>query len=625
VCSGDTDSRPNTLEHREFAAGLRVQTPARPVLKAAPSDPYASSDSKDPMIHRNSVPAFFSLALLSALAACSANFESAAEQQALLTPSNPVLIPGTTPAPDCGSTQYTLSSGVAYASGAGHLLDVYVPKAGNAPRPLVIWVHGGGWQSGDRTQVLQMKRMACHGYAVASIDYRLSTAAKFPAQAHDVKGAIRFLRANATQFGVDPDKFALAGSSAGGHLAAVAGLSSGVPSLEGTLGNATISSKVQAIVDWYGPTDLSKMDAQLAAQGFCPPSNHGSADSPEGKLLGCAPSATTCAAQVTRANPLTYADSSDPPTLILHGERDCTSPLAGSEALSVKLRDAGALVRFQVVQGAEHGGPEWVTAPVQDAVSGFLDEVFAAPPTPVVDCSAFKVTGDARSANGATWIYTSTDEGVAYSMTGALFQPAASAGKQPGVVLNHGRNASPVSFWRAAGTRLRGWGLNVIAPQLTHSDANTPALQPAGGDGASTANVLRAHKARDLLSCVNVDMTRVGVYGHSMGAFATGQLLGTFPTSFKAAAHTAGGAGTGINLTKPDVAAKIRTPYQFHHGKDDAVVNYSADVELDRILTASGSVHDFRSYEAMNHDLIRINDIVFTAVQAWYRTHGLIP
>jgi dienelactone hydrolase len=202
-------------------------------------------------------------------------------------------------------------------------------------------------------------------------------------------------------------------------------------------------------------------------------------------------------------------------------------------------------------------------------------------------------------------------------MTGALFRPAASASKQPG--------ASPTSFWRSAGTRLRGWGLNVMAPQLTHSDTDTPALQPAGGDGASTANVLRAHKARDLLSCINVDMARVGVYGHSMGAFATGQLLGTFPTSFKAAAHTAGGAGTGINLTKPNVAAKIRTPYQFHHGKDDAVVSYNAALELDRILTASGSVHDFRSYEAMNHDLIRINDTVFTAVQAWYRTHGLLP
>lgn len=266
---------------------------------------------------------------------------------------------------------------LSYAAGADHQLDLYRPATSLAPLPTVVWIHGGGWQSGSRLQAEQARRLVCKGYAVASIDYRLSGTAKFPAQIHDVKAAIRFLRANAAAYGLDATRFATFGSSAGGHLASLAATSAGIAALEDlSQGNASTSSAVQAAVAWYGPTDLGRMDAQLLAQGCAPGSaSHGQATSAESKFLGCTVNDPGCAATINAANPITYVGAATPPVYLLHGTTDCTVPNAQSDLLKAAIDAAGRCATKRNLVGAGHGGPEWQSAPPQNAAASFLDAV----------------------------------------------------------------------------------------------------------------------------------------------------------------------------------------------------------------------------------------------------------
>lgn len=258
------------------------------------------------------------------------------------------------------------------------VLDLYRPAQSAGALATVVWIHGGGWQSGSRAQVEQARWLACSGYAVASVEYRLSGEAVFPAQVHDVKAAIRFLRANASSYGLDPDRIAVFGSSAGGHLASLVALSGGVEALEDlSQGNPATSSRVRAGVDFYGPTDFADMDAAILAPGsLCPASraSHGRADSPESRLLGCAVADPACASRVAQANPITYVDASDPPLLVMHGSEDCTVPPAQSTRLVDALRTSGCF-EHRNVAGAEHGGPAWTTEDVQNEVVAFLGKV----------------------------------------------------------------------------------------------------------------------------------------------------------------------------------------------------------------------------------------------------------
>lgn len=155
---------------------------------------------------------------------------------------------------------------VAYAStSAAQKLDIYLP-AGNGPFPVVVVIHGGGFMVGDKANPALGDALLDAGYAVASVNYRLAAEAKYPAQIQDVKAAVRFLRANAAKYNLDPRRFAAFGQSAGGNLAATLGTSCGVAALEGAeLGHADQSSCVQAVVDWFGPTDFLQMDKQLFA------------------------------------------------------------------------------------------------------------------------------------------------------------------------------------------------------------------------------------------------------------------------------------------------------------------------------------------------------------------------
>ncbi len=242
---------------------------------------------------------------------------------------------------------------------ARNKLDLYLPKS-EKPVPLVIWIHGGAWEAGSKNDCPALF-LTEKGYAVASVNYRLSQHAVFPAQIEDCKAAVRYLRANAKTYSLDPEQFGAWGSSAGGHLVALLGTSGGVRELEGQGGNSAESSAVQAVVDFFGPTDFTKMGG-----------SHDRAQSPESKLLGGAVPDNKDKAAI--ANPITYVDRADPPFLILHGDKDQTVPYNQSELLEAALKKAKVAVEFETVKGAGHGGPAFQAAAKQKQVEEFFAE-----------------------------------------------------------------------------------------------------------------------------------------------------------------------------------------------------------------------------------------------------------
>jgi acetyl esterase/lipase len=211
-----------------------------------------------------------------------------------------------------------------------------------------------------------------NGYAAASINYRLSGEATFPANIEDVKAAVRYLRANAVDLGVDPDRFAIVGESAGAHLALLLGMTSGVAPLEGDLGTTGVSSAVQAVVSYYGFSDLRVRSQQLADQG-CPADDHGGTTS-EGAMLGAEPSTDTGRALATQASPITYVDASDPPTLLFHGTQDCTAPTAQSKDMEAALKAAGVPTELRLIDAGHADAAFFTTPELQDQLIRFLGE-----------------------------------------------------------------------------------------------------------------------------------------------------------------------------------------------------------------------------------------------------------
>ncbi len=227
-------------------------------------------------------------------------------------------------------------------------LDVYLPKApkSDKPLPVVVNIHGGAFKMGDKNMgVREIAALVASGdYAAVSINYRLSGQAIWPAQIHDCKAAIRWVRANAQKYNFDPENIGVIGGSAGGHLVAMLGTSGGVAALEGDAGPYKgTSSKVKCVVDQFGPSDL------LAMGG-----SHDSPESPESQLIGGALQENKDAARA--ASPVTYVTRDDPPFLILHGTADPAVPFNQSERLSRTLKEAGVDCLFVPVTGAGHGG-----------------------------------------------------------------------------------------------------------------------------------------------------------------------------------------------------------------------------------------------------------------------------
>lgn len=234
----------------------------------------------------------------------------------------------------------TADRDVAYGTHERQKLDVYVPR-GDGPFPLILWVHGGGWEGGSKDSGGPVVNLVGRGYVVASTNYRLSRHAPFPAQIHDVKGAVRYLRANAKKYKIDPDRIGVAGASAGGHLVALLGTSGDVKELEGDVGPKDVSSRVRCVIDFFGPTDLLKLSPANAKEN------------PVTRLLGG--STKDKRELAVSANPITYVSKDDPPILIVHGDKDPIVPLSQSELLYEALKKAGVDATLKVVPEAGHG------------------------------------------------------------------------------------------------------------------------------------------------------------------------------------------------------------------------------------------------------------------------------
>jgi len=238
---------------------------------------------------------------------------------------------------------------VEFGKGGDRALKMHLVKPKSPPKdpmPVVVYIYGGGWKAGSRDAGIRpLTRLAGKGYFGASIEYRLSQEAEFPALIEDCKCAIRFLRAKAKEFGIDPERIGVWGPSAGGHLAALVGTSGGVKELEGAGGWADPSSRVQAVVDWFGPTDFLKMGKNKI--------DHDAANSPESQLIGGP--IQECKEKAAKANPITYVTKDDPPFLIMHGDKDDLVPPSQSEMLHEALQKAGVESTLHVVPGAGHG------------------------------------------------------------------------------------------------------------------------------------------------------------------------------------------------------------------------------------------------------------------------------
>lgn len=236
-------------------------------------------------------------------------------------------------------------------------LDLYLPES-TRPLPVLVWIHGGGWSGGDRSNP-PILDFTGDGYAVVSVGYRLSGDAIFPAQIHDLKAAIRWLRANSATYNLDPDRIGVVGASAGGHLAALLGTSGGHAGLEGDLGNPEQSSEVQCVVDLFGPSDLTRMGRRRDQK-----------KSPEARLIGGPIDRNRGRAE--RAAPLRYVDAGDAPFLILHGDADPVVPLEQSRRLRDALRDAGVEATLLTEPGGGHGPPEYYLREHRSRIASFL-------------------------------------------------------------------------------------------------------------------------------------------------------------------------------------------------------------------------------------------------------------
>ncbi len=247
-----------------------------------------------------------------------------------------------------------------------HKLDIYLPGKSDGPLPLLIWVHGGGWQNGSKDGCPPLRGGYIErGYAVASINYRLSGHAMFPAQIEDCKAAIRWLRAHAKEYNLDSKRFGVWGSSAGGHLVALIGTSGDVKEFD-VGANLDQSSRVQAVCDYYGPTDFTVF---VSTPGY---ESHAAEASPEAKLIGGAVMENKDKA--ARVNSITYVSKDDPPFLIVHGDKDPTVPINQSQLLFEALKKAEVSAHFHTIHGAGHGGPGFAGKDIDEMVGAFFDE-----------------------------------------------------------------------------------------------------------------------------------------------------------------------------------------------------------------------------------------------------------
>jgi acetyl esterase/lipase len=255
-------------------------------------------------------------------------------------------------------------------------LDIYLPDKGDGPFPVILHLHGGAFAIGDKRDVYLLSYLKGleRGYAVVSVNYRLSGEAIFPAGLQDVKASIRWLRANSQIYHLDGERIAACGGSSGGNYAAMICLTASVAEFDDlSLGNAEYPCHVQAAVDMFGPTDFLKMDEQLTENGFGP-GDHGEADSPESRYLGA--KLSDIPLKVVLANPMTYIHEHMPPILIQHGRLDTLVPIQQSMMFVEKMKKYVSHDRFEfdILEGAGHADPLFETDENMNRVFAFLDK-----------------------------------------------------------------------------------------------------------------------------------------------------------------------------------------------------------------------------------------------------------
>ncbi len=251
----------------------------------------------------------------------------------------------------------------ATVNGQPLLLDLHLPAKPDRA-PLVVYLHGGAWMNGDRTQYPAF--LVERGFAVASLDFRSTNEAPYPANVHDIKAGIRFLRANAARLGYSAERIALAGASSGGHLAALVGVTNGEASFEGRQGDHLgTSSSVQAIVSYFGASNLTTILAQSTTAG------HAVREPALRKLFGGPADPKSAIAR--EASPVFHVDARDPPLLLLHGDQDAQMPINQMHELEGAYAAAGLTAEMRVLHGVGHDGAPFFSGKPTEWVVTFLN------------------------------------------------------------------------------------------------------------------------------------------------------------------------------------------------------------------------------------------------------------
>lgn len=276
-----------------------------------------------------------------------------------------------------GTAEHDITYG--NVSGVALKMDVYYPEVADGPVPAIVYVHGGAWISGDKASdegVRFIPELVARGYTVASVNYRLAPTHKFPAQIEDVKCAIRYLRANAADYGIDPSRIGAAGASAGGHLVALLGTSDPSSGLEGSCGFADESSRVQAVVDLCGPTDLAALLFDVDYVSWIEELYATAAE----QVLGTRdPNAEI----VSKLSPVTHVTNDDPPFLIIHGDQDIVVPVSQAEILYDRLVAVQVPATLVVVENAGHDltgtNASMALEEIVDMIADFFDQHLTSP------------------------------------------------------------------------------------------------------------------------------------------------------------------------------------------------------------------------------------------------------
>jgi acetyl esterase/lipase len=449
-----------------------------------------------------------------------------------------------------------LISTVVYGTGGQRPLTMHLLRPSPAPArpaPGLIWVHGGAFRHGSKDSGIgRLFPFARRGYVCASVEYRLSGEARWPAQIEDCKCAVRYLRAHAAELGLDPDRIGAWGPSAGGHLVAMLGVAPDRPELEGDGGWAGQSSRVQAVCNWYGPSDLPTMVEQPSSI------DRRGAEYPESWLLGGRVQDHPDRARA--ASPTSYVAGGEPPFLIAHGDQDPVVPYQQSQLLYETLGSSD--VTLQTVGGAGHGGPQFDHPALLDAVAAFFDRhlgpaplptpedarprAVSAPPT--IGTAASRSWGSPETAPPLTSYRELESAAVGGPVGYALYLPpdygSETGRRYPTIYWLHGRGGDP----RRGGTFVRMLDEAIRAGIAPPAIAVLPTGGPCGWycDWADGAWPIETAIVRELIPHVDARYRTIAtrearvIEGQSMGGFGAAHLGFKYPELFGTVSISAG-------------------------------------------------------------------------------------